>query len=82
MTTTVHTSGSRPAVTDEVRYEREAIANVIGALEAEFAGRVPAGTVEETVVAVHERFRDAQVREFVPLMVLRRAHAKLAAIAR
>jgi len=82
MTATVHTSEPRPAVTDEVRYETEAIANILGALDAEFAGRVPAGTVEDTVAAVHERFRDANVREFAPLMVLRRAHAKLAAIAR
>jgi hypothetical protein len=35
-----------------------------------------------TIAAVHERFRDARVREFVPLMVERRAHARLAAIAR
>lgn len=35
-----------------------------------------------TIAAVHERFRDARVQEFVPLMVERRAHARLAAIAR
>ena len=82
MTTTLQASGSRPAVSDEVRYEHEAIARVEDALEAEFAGRVPASTVADTVAAVHERFQDAKVREFVPLMVERRAHAKLAAIAR
>ena len=70
------------AVKDEVRYEHEAIVRVLDALEAEFAGRVPAGTVADTVAAVHERFRDAKVREFVPLVVERRAHARLAAIAR
>ena len=82
MTTTLHTNEPRPAVSDEVRYEHEAIGRVLDALEAEFGGRVSAGTVADTVAAVHERFRDAQVREFVPLMVERRAHAKLAAIAR
>jgi len=82
MTTLELSGASRPAVTDEVRYEHEAIARVLNALQAEFAGRVPAGTVADTVAVVHERFRDARVREFVPLMVERRAHAKLAAIAR
>ena len=82
MTTIAHTAGSRPGVDDEVRYEHEAIARVLDALETEFAGRVPAGTIADTVAAVHERFRDARVREFVPLMVERRAHARLAAIAR
>lgn len=82
MTTAAHAAWSRPGVDDEVRYEHEAIARVLGALEAEFAGRVPAGTVADTVAAVHERFRDARVREFVPLMVERRAHARLAVIAR
>jgi hypothetical protein len=82
MTTRLWASGSRPAVSDEVRYEHEAIARVKNALEAEFSGRVPAGAVADTVAAVHERFRNAKVREFVPLMVERRAHAKLAAIAR
>jgi hypothetical protein len=82
MTTIAHAVRSRPGVDDEVRYEHEAIARVLGALEAEFAGRVPAGTIADTVAAVHERFRDAKVREFVPLMVERRAHARLAAVAR
>ena len=81
MTTTLNPTSPRPAVSDEVRYEHEAIARVVDALEAEFAGRVPADTVANTVAAVHERFRDARVREFVPLMVERRAHAKLATIA-
>jgi hypothetical protein len=82
MTAILQIGEPRPAVDDEVRYEHEAIARVLGVLEAEFAGRVPAGTVADTVAAVHERFRDAKVREFVPLMVERRAHARLAAIAR
>jgi hypothetical protein len=82
MTTLQQIGGPRPAVDDEVRYEHEAIVRVLEALEAEFAGRVPAGTVADTVSAVHESFRDAKVREFVPLMVERRAHARLAAIAR
>ena len=82
MTTIAHAAGSRPGVDDEVRYEHEAIARVLNTLQAEFAGRVPAGTVADTVAAVQERFRDARVREFVPLMVERRAHAKLAAIVR
>jgi hypothetical protein len=81
--TTVEQNGAwRPAVTDEVRYEHEAVARVLDALQVEFAGRVPAGTVADTVALVHERFRDARVREFVPLMVERRAHAELAAITR
>jgi hypothetical protein len=82
MSTILQTGEPRPAVDDEVRYEHEAIARVLDALEAEFAGRVPAGTVGDTVAAVQEGFRDAKVREFVPLMVERRAHARLAAIAR
>jgi hypothetical protein len=82
MTTIGQSTASRPAVADEVRYEHEAIARVLNALQTEFAGRLPAGTVADTVAAVHERFADARVREFVPLMVERRAHAKLAAIAR
>jgi hypothetical protein len=82
MTATRQATRSRPAVSDEVQYEDEAIARVVGVLEAEFAGRVTAGAVADTVAAVHERFRDAKVREFVPLMVERRAHAKLAALAR
>jgi hypothetical protein len=81
MTTTLRSSGQRPGVSDEAQYEEEAIARVRSELEAEFAGRVPAGTVADTVTVVHDRFRDARVREFVPLMVERRAHAKLAAIA-
>jgi hypothetical protein len=80
--TTRRQAEPRPAVSDEVRYEHKAIARVVGALEAEFAGRVPPGAVADTVAAVHERFQDAKVREFVPLMVQRRAHAKLAVIAR
>lgn len=63
------------------RYENEAIARVVDVLEAEFAGRVPDGTVARTVAEVRGRFHDATVREFVPLMVERRAHARLAAIA-
>ncbi len=82
MTVMAPSTATRPAVTDEVRYEHEAVDRVLNALQAEFAGRVPAGTVADTVAVVHERFRDARVREFVPLMVERRAHAKLAAIAR
>lgn len=82
MTTVQQLGEQRPAVDDEVRYEHEAIDRVLGVLETEFAGRVPAGTVADTVAAIHERFRDAKVREFVPLMVERRAHAKLAALAR
>jgi hypothetical protein len=81
MTTTLNASSARPAVDDEIEYEHEAIVRVLDALEAEFAGRIPAETVADTVAQVHERFRDAKVREFVPLMVERRAHAKLAALA-
>jgi hypothetical protein len=81
MTTTPHPGTPRPAVSDETAYETEAIARVVDALEAEFAGRIPASTVADTVAGVQERFRDAKVREFVPLMVERRAHAKLAALA-
>ena len=82
MTTTLHQSPPRPAVSDEIEYEHEAIARVVEALEVEFAGRVPDGAVADTVASAHGRFRDARVREYVPLMVQRRAHAKLAAIAR
>ncbi len=81
MTMALHPSSARPAVGDEIGYEHEAIAHVLDALEAEFAGRIPDGTVADTVASVHERFRDAKVRESVPLMVERRAHAKLAALA-
>ena len=81
MTATLNPISAWPAVSDEIEYENDAIARVVDALEAEFAGRIPAGTVADTVADVHGRFRDAKVREFVPLMVERRAHAKLAALA-
>jgi hypothetical protein len=81
MTATVQPGSVRPAVRDETAYENEAIDRVVDALKAEFAGRIPGDIVAETVANVRERFRDAKVREFVPLMVERRAHAKLTALA-
>jgi hypothetical protein len=80
MTTTLE-PGTRLTAPDETLYETEAIHRVRSALEAEFEGRVPAGTVADTVAEIHGLFRDARVRDFVPLMVERRAHARLSVIA-
>jgi hypothetical protein len=48
------TALTRPAVTDEARYERLAVARITDALYREFAGRVPAELIPVTV-AQHTR---------------------------
>jgi hypothetical protein len=73
----MNTTLTRPAVTDEARYERHAIARVTDALRREFAGRVPAESIERAVADARERFGDATIREFVPVMVERAAGASM-----
>ncbi|GIH21098.1 three-helix bundle dimerization domain-containing protein [Rugosimonospora africana] len=76
MTTTL--SGRRPAVSDEGRYERLAIARVTETLCAQFAGRVPPAAVKAAVAEAHGHFEAARVREFVPVLVERSARRRLA----
>lgn len=76
----MNTTLTRPAVTDEDRYERHAIARVSDSLRWEFAGRVPAQLIELAVAESHARFDDATLREFVPVMVERTARASLLAM--
>jgi hypothetical protein len=75
----MNTTLSRPAVTNEARYERHAIARVTDALRREFVGRVPVELVELAVAEAHEGFSEATIREYVPVMVERTAQARLAA---
>lgn len=72
------TSGRRPAVLDESRYERAAIARVTETLCAQFAGHVPPAAVQAAVTEVHGQFEAARVREFVPVLVERSTRQRLA----
>jgi hypothetical protein len=54
-----------------------ALAEVARRLTARFSPQVPASVVSSTVRAVAERWQDAPVREFVPLLVERRSIEQL-----
>jgi hypothetical protein len=70
-------SGRRPTVSDEVRYERAAMARVTAALCAEFADRVPPDAVQAAVAEARGQFQTARLREFVPILVERSARERL-----
>ena len=70
----------RPGVGDEARYEHVALARIVDALTVEFAGRVDGQRVATAVADARARFRDAPLREYIPVMVERRARAELTAI--
>lgn len=52
------------------------IEQVIDRLAAAYS-EVPRDDVAQTVTNVHHRFEDSRIREFVPLLVERRARAEL-----
>jgi len=59
--------------------EQRQLASVQKALVAEFAGRIPAETVEQRFSALVVEFQAAPVRSFVPVLVQRRTRELLRA---
>ncbi|AKK29868.1 three-helix bundle dimerization domain-containing protein [Mycobacterium sp. EPa45] len=52
------------------------IEQLVDRLAAAYA-EVPRDDVAQTVAEAHKRFQDSRIREFVPLLVERRARAEL-----
>ncbi len=57
--------------------ESEAVEAIAQNLEREFAGVVGGDDLRREVFGVHERYRDARIRQFVPLLVYRDARDTL-----
>ncbi len=57
--------------------ESEAVEVIAQSLEREFAGVVTGDDLRREVFGVHERYRDARIRQFVPLLVYRDARGTL-----
>jgi hypothetical protein len=76
------TPGIDAGMTDNERFdpevkEREAIRHVTDNLAAEYAGDHQPAEVERVVGDTREHYRDAPVRDFVPIFVEREARERL-----
>ena len=69
-------SPARPSGQAAASAERQAIDRVVEALRARCPG-VPAEVIARKVGHAHDRFSDAPVREFVPVLVERQVRAEL-----
>ncbi|MHA6763278.1 three-helix bundle dimerization domain-containing protein [Streptacidiphilus sp. PAMC 29251] len=58
-------------------YEDEAVHKVAERLKANYRGRYRPDTVESTVAAAREHFHGSPIRDFIPVLVERRARAEL-----
>jgi hypothetical protein len=65
-------------VSVETVRERQALAQVTDRLADDFADRYSIRQVDRAVSAVHHRFNDVPIRDFVPILVERIAREELA----